>query len=230
MLLLVPTALHSQILSVLLFYPEITMILRRSFLLLHLFVLTIKTSIAQDIPPEGEAISLTKVPEYINGRPCLQHCIAKGYWDALAPPAALGCSRNSCLCRPDLSPIVYKALNQCMDWSCNNSLDKALASNIFKGYCNAYTTPPPSAEKSVAPATVIAETSAETKTTTARVTTTAQVITTQKAVTVTETIRAGSTTIVNYISSSSSSATNTQSEWTHLYVALLTVAAIAVWI
>jgi hypothetical protein len=97
-----------------------------------------------DNPPPGEAITITAVPEYINARPCLQACLngAGSCNRNSAPPAALQCSRNSCLCRPDLQTIAVALIAQCASdpaWcACGNTVDASSGVAIYNAYCKAY--------------------------------------------------------------------------------------------
>src|SRR5205809_5537484 len=95
-------------------------------------VLLIIGRVRGELPPSGEAMTITQVPDFQNSRACVQKCVylgpygngrgGAGYPDA--PQVVLGCSINSCLCRPDLQPTALSVLSQCLG-NCDNILDSS---------------------------------------------------------------------------------------------------------
>jgi hypothetical protein len=169
---------------------------------------------------KGEDISLVSLPAYENARPCLQSCLNGGvgcggacgpHWGD--PMQAVACSRNYCLCRPDLQETIYSALTACMDNSCNNQLELSSVVSIFSGYCDAYyaTAPPYPTLPSTSSTSIILTPTVE-PTLTPEITPTPA---SQTPTTVTQTLTAQSTVVV-FRSSSSTPFSNSESA--HLYL------------
>lgn len=207
------------------------MIMRPQVRLWVLFYLTATFDLSsQQGPEQGEMITFTELGAWKNGRPCFQVCLWGGNYRFAAPAAAIACSRNSCLCRPDLAPFVYRQLTSCMDGECGNEIEKESAVDFFSGYCKAYyaTAPPPPTLRSTTPATVKAETTTAAIVTQQEVSVSVSVTVTQKQATVTQTLKPDATTMITFISSKSTASTSLQSEWTHLYVALFAILATSI--
>jgi hypothetical protein len=107
---------------------------------LAFFALLLYCKARADLPPSGEAITISQLPDFQNARRCVQSCVWWGGADAaaVAPQQVIGCSINSCLCRPDLQPTALFALTSCLGPRCDNAFDFSSGIAIYTNYCNSY--------------------------------------------------------------------------------------------
>ena len=113
--------------------------------MLHLFILWAIVPLAQaEFPPEGEGVTITAAPAFANARPCLQSCLNGGVYNCCGwefqkdPQQIVACSRNSCLCRPDLQETIYAQITACVNYACGNQLELSSGMDILTNYCKAY--------------------------------------------------------------------------------------------
>lgn len=103
---------------------------------------TLPVAFSQQVP-EGEVLTVSAIPAFRSGRPCVQSCLWQGanlgIFYVPSPEVALQCSANSCYCRPDLRTTALSVISACVTRACGtNEVDVSSGVAIFTNYCGSY--------------------------------------------------------------------------------------------